>query len=65
MKVKINYTYSEQCPAPWSTTPDANCLCCDYLQGLTMKNYTINVKCSYLDETKKSKQNNYDGNEMS
>lgn len=52
MKVKIDYIFSGQCPAPWSTTPDANCLCCDYLQGLTLKNFAIKVECSYKDTIK-------------
>lgn len=52
MKVEIDYIYSEQCPAPWATTPDANCLCCDYLQNLTRKGLRIIVKCSYLEEAK-------------
>lgn len=52
MDALIDYIYSSKCPAPWSTTPDANCLCCDYLQGITRRGLRTIVKCSYLEEAK-------------
>lgn len=52
MDALIDYIYSNKCPAPWATTPDANCLCCDHLQGLTRKGLRIIVKCSYLEDAK-------------
>lgn len=48
-KCKIDYVFSSECPAPWSTTPDANCLCCEYLNGITRKGLYISVECSYLE----------------
>ena len=48
---KIQCIYStEDCPADWSGTPDSNCLCCEYICGLFIREGRLYVKCNYSEQ---------------
>lgn len=53
-KCKIHCIFAtEDCPADWCGTPDANCLCCEYICGLYIRKGEIFVKCNYSEQKQK------------
>lgn len=60
MNFKIDYIFSNECPAPCTVNPNSNCLRCDYFQKLTQNINSIEVVCTYLEWNQEPKHNKHE-----